>query len=195
MSMRYVSSIRNSSGRQVDAFEYPLSDCYKYNLSYATLDDGLNITVGRGTDYVNSLGVVVRHTAFQAALHRHINVLDTRSCMTPLRYRQADRANFTTGELIKGNNSIIEIAFPNDTVLTYGTVCSWESRGVDGRRLCTLYDVLAKLCRCFRLNVMAYETIQLGSAKNLWQTTIRLLHNREADCFYTKMYLAVLNGL
>ena len=203
--MRYISSIRDLEGNELDSFEYQLSDGFTHNLVIFDTDTmsktDIDLTaghncIGRGLNFTASTGVVVRHTHKTACFQRYINMAETRHGVRPVEYRSSDVYEISDNRFKrqKDGNTVLEILFANDIISVYGqggSVAVWGEGGEDHSDIMPLYDLFISLCRDTGLNLMQYETIQLGSRSMLWQTTIRLIQSAEAKRFYTKMQLDI----
>lgn len=206
--MRYVSAVQDVHGNQIDGFEYPLSEELNSRITVSdTASPGKDYIdrsvgfdcIGRGINFADASGVVVRHTLKTATLQRYVNVAETRRGVYPLDFKDSDICNVEKHELMlkSQSHSIISLLFGQDVIPVFGvggSATSWSKLNGLQKTLLPLYDLLIILCRRTGLNLMSYETIQLGSRSMLWQSTIRLLHTEEANRFYTKMYMDVVGN-
>lgn len=206
--MRYVSSILTPHGVNINSFEYPLNDGFSHQITVSDVESqsvlGLDTSagfdcIGRGLNFADATGVVVCHTIKTATLQKYVNVAEIRRGVYPLDFRDADVCIMDKREynLTSKTHSIISLLFGNDVVLWFGvggSVVRWSKMNGVEKTILPLYDLLIILCRQTGINLMSYETIQLGSRSMLWQSTVRLLHTEDADRFYTKMYLDVVGS-
>lgn len=206
--MRYVSSILNPSGHPVSAFEYPLGDGFSHQITVSDTESqaelGIDTSagfdcIGRGLNFADATGVVVCHTKKTATLQRYVNVAEIRRGVYPLDFKDADICVMEKHDfrLNSQTHAIISLLFGHDVILWFGqggSVTSWSKLNGTEKVILPLYDLLIILCRRTGINLMSYETIQLGSRSMLWQSTVRLLHTEEANRFYTKMYLDVVGN-
>lgn len=205
--MRYISSIRDLEGRELNSFEYSLSDGFRYNLGIVDTNTMTRVDfdvssghncIGRGINFAASTGVVVKHTHKTACFQRYINMAETRHGVCPVEYRSSDvyEVEHNCFKRQEEGHSVLEILFVNDVVSVYGvggSVAVWGEGGDVSQDIMPLYDLFISLCRDTGLDLTRYETIQLGSRSMLWQTTIRLIQSTEAKRFFTKMQLDI-NG-
>lgn len=193
--MRYVSNIITSNGFSVPSMEYDLNFTPPCSLSVIDTQSGgeqKNFLgydcIGCGIDFINVRGLAVRHTVKTASLHQYVRMADTRHGVSPIDYKEQDVISLGGEKNLLGS-SVVSIYTKDETVSVYGregSVCSWDTSSTS-RELITLYDLLLRLCDMTELNLLTYETIQIGSVSRLYRTVIRLLHNSDAEVFYTKM--------
>lgn len=204
--MRYVSAILDGGGKAVDDFEYELMTGFgghqfiirdtemKFDL------DGVGAhigdCIGKGIITESNTGVVCKHTQKTASFHKYVNIADTRAGVCPFVYKEADVINFggLGHSILPRTGGILDIRMKHYNVFTFGecgSVVVMESVGVPFKVICPLYDLFIYMCRETGINLMAYETIQFGSSRMIWQTNVRLIHNEESERFFTKMMLDV----
>lgn len=199
--MRFVDAILDKDGLEVDSLIYCLSVPCSYKILVQDSELGLLPSytgydcIGRGLDFAGGNGVVVKHTIKTAMLHDYINIAETRVGVKPFNYKLADQYLVNKNYRYKKHgNYILDIRVPSGEIALLGESGScvvWTKPDMGGVILCTLYDFLVFLCHISKMNVMKYETIQIGSRDRSFRSTIRLLHTPDANRYFTKMWVDV----
>lgn len=88
----------------------------------------------------------------------------------------------------------VEMGSDSVTMRGVGSSIGIRQNGIGTRiDVYNMYDLLGSLCRDCELNLLTYDTIRLytRSGEDSSMTTIELLHDAEANRFFTKMWLDV----
>ena len=136
------------------------------------------------------------HNKDAAKLYRFIEFIETQSTW--------DRTNFDDDSDIYFEIDTMSVSLNRPIILGEYAPFVVIMNIVENRYWAyTLYDFLLDLCRLHKLNVMSYETIRIANISAYSEgttptfvTTIKLLHNSEADRFFTEMYARIWgNGI
>lgn len=173
--MRYVSGITCDDGREIGSFTFTQDlftefDGREFKIKGRTYqlqisgDSGELLGVGYGAQ---ELCAVVTHTHKTALLHNYIEVVDRME------------SSYVAG-MLKALGECGSVA------ITYG----YNKVGA----VCTLYDYLCVMCRRTSTNLLQRETLQFGGHGLPWVVKLRLHHDKEADRYWTKMYMDAVGG-
>lgn len=202
--MRYVSKIVNSKGVSVTSLVHFLGHKNEHNYTiYVSDTDSCSVEVadnnvpclGFVIDEANTRKLIVCHTKKTATLHRYVNMTEAVVGIPPFKYKKADLFSMKSRQAyVEPGNSVLDISISDDMICVYDSVAVWTGADGDIIAIEPLYDTLIRLCRRTGLNLMSYETIQIGNSSVPCRTTVRLLHTSEADVFYMKMLLEANGG-
>lgn len=152
-----------------------------------------------GVGFVDSFGVVVRHSQKTASLHNHIVFAETTIGSGMGKYPGSDYCVILNNGLYSFSNGTdghellsINISDNSPEVAgLLGSVVKCVSKFAPSYRLCTLYDYLGYLCRSSGLNIFSYQKLHLFSELRSVSTIIKFSESDEAKRFFMKMYLDV----
>lgn len=210
--MRYISEICSQVEGVVPQYRYFMGvDDPNYSAVLTDLDTGESSSVdGKLIPYFNDvLGfsdhalpsewVAIMNTSKTAMLHKYV-----RSCLTTYmsnvaEFSDVDISILYAGGLsdntgVSGGRRNLVIDTINESIKVsgkLGSVCVREAHFSGVSSVHTLYEFLGMMCRETHLNMMSYETIQFYHRTQGYRTYVSLVHNQEADRFFTKMYFDV----
>lgn len=197
--MKYVTNIRNPEGEDVKSAFYSVNEeGYVFtvveNEKSKTESSNLNC-VGRGISIPGHNVVAVCHSAKTARLQNYVNMAETIVYCKPQSFRVRDGLVLENGTVFNRDihgNKILCVVTRTDTIKVMGdggSVVLRKSLASPAPSILTLYDLLIELCKLCNMNLMSYETLQICNAKRGYETLIRLIHNRESERFFLKMYM------
>lgn len=144
----------------IHGFDFTTSKEVRWPINYEKI-------LGLGVEPSTGRGVVVKHTAKTAQLHKYIEVLKS---------EDSNEDGYKLSVFGHGGSCVI--------------LQDWNG-GYSGYAdsVFTLYDLLIFMCRKTKTNLMQSDTIHFGGKGLPWDVLLGLDHSAEADRFYTKMWI------
>lgn len=202
--MRYISDIVTAGGH-VDGLMYV--SLMQSGLVYVEVtDSGKDLCEEFASDALHNVdcygvslagGVIVRHTAKTAALHRFVDSAWTVGINPEVDLYCNDYIEVATGvRSIGDHKSLVVNTFEEDIRIVgrQGSAVVRQSKVRGTRDAMTLYDALGYLCKELEVNLMSYDSVMFYSEMLCYEAKVSFVHNQEADRYFTKMYYDISGG-